>query len=179
LRESWADPWNLGIPLPADQREQQSKTMSKKIQAGEMIPWYQSTLTGIYKSNKCKEQNVVFRSSYELCVHIHLDAREDVVEYNYEPFSIEYESLDGIVKNYNPDFLFKTNDGKLYLLEVKNDFLMKEESTLLKLKCAEDYCLKNSMTFLVWSNKQIGELNVNLEEYIKDTDRITLHKKDK
>lgn len=102
---------------------------------------------GIYKtvfSEKCKCE-VGFRGSLERKTILFLENDENVKFYSYEPLRITY----GEGRTYIPDFIVEYIDGKIILIEVKPDIEVELPINKLKFKAAREYCLANSLEFVV------------------------------
>lgn len=65
-----------------------------------------------------EDRTVIYRSSLELKFCHMCDMSPAVVEWSSETLGIPYE-LDGKKHTYYPDYLFKTNKGVIYMVEVK------------------------------------------------------------
>lgn len=116
-------------------------------------------------------RNIISRSSWETKLLTWMDNNPNVIMYASEEFSIQYFSpVDNTNHRYFPDFLtkMKLRDGseKTFLIEVKpakervppkpgknKKQFVTEMSTYLvnqaKWKAAEEFCLKQGITFLV------------------------------
>ena len=167
LKESWANPWAKGIPKTDEQKQKQSETAMRLIDEGNWNVGAKYSIKGIYNSKKCHRKNPMFRSSYELKTHYHLDNNDEVEWYDYEPFRIAYIDTEGKKRNYAIDFVVKyKNREKLVAIEVKNDYDMKrfkecgKESAFIA-ECSE------YIDFEIWSNEKIKSLNLDLEKLLK------------
>ena len=125
--------------------------------------------------------DVVYRSLWERNVMRWLDTNPDVVEWGSEELSISYDHpVRGGTAKYYPDFIIKWANGQIKLVEVKplaqtqrpakprrqTQKYVNEVMTYAvnqeKWAVAESFCLKNNMTFEVWTEiklKKFGILN--------------------
>jgi len=121
-------------------RAASSKRTVELIKSGKLKPF--SGCQGWHKSNKIIGPNKgegFYRSSYELRYFQLLDQDDDVVAYEVEPFSIEYEFL-GAILNYTPDVLVYFADGRLQLVEVKPKSQLTWDKNVAKIRAATAYC---------------------------------------
>lgn len=117
--------------------------------------------SGDYKSGKYKIVNIdkyvgdfnsiIYRSSYEYKFCHYCDFNPKILKWSSEPTKIPYFSpIDGKMHNYFVDFWIKTDEGKIYLIEVKpKSFLEKpilEGSRTLKKIKSYNYRLKTYIT---------------------------------
>jgi hypothetical protein len=105
--------------------------------------WHQSSKSG----------NVHYRSSYELAYYKKLDANNDVISYEVEPFLIEYQ-FENTIKYYKPDLLVKREFGNT-IEEVKPLQLVNLPKNQAKFKYANDYAIRCGLEFKVITEKDI------------------------
>jgi hypothetical protein len=110
----------------------------------------------------------MFRSSYELKTHWHLDNDPNVEWYDYEPFMIAYYDVGGHKRYYIIDFVIKYISKRLLAVEVKNDYSIKLELTLLK-KEAFQKEYGDILEYEIWSNEKIKNLNLNLKYLLESS----------
>jgi hypothetical protein len=159
LAESYAAGGPLkGITRPEEWNQKQSETVAKLIDEGKWKASYKTAIRGSYRSTKSKRAQEYFRSSYELRCHHHLNGREDVEWYEYEPFSIPYRDTEGKQRWYFPDFVIQFRATPLLLVEVKNDYSLKTGITKKKVEAASQLVAKMGMTFEVWSDGVINQM---------------------
>jgi len=129
-----------------------------------------------YKGNS---DNIIYRSSWECKFMSKLDAREDVLEWASEEFSIKYISpVDGKAHRYFPDFYvkFKTTDGstKIFVIEIKPHKQVEEPKkrtrvtrqyinevttyaiNQAKWKAAKEFCKDNGFEFQIMTEHHLG-----------------------
>lgn len=78
----------------------------------------------VYSANKCIFNYVPCANDLEVEFAKFLDRAEDVEAFTKNEkvgFFMEYISSEGGLKNYRPDFIAKTTDGKFYILETKGE----------------------------------------------------------
>ena len=104
-------------------------------------------------------KDVHYRSSFELAAYQILEQLSKVQSYEEEPFAIPY--FIGEVKHrYIPDILVTYDDGSKELIEVKPEYLVKDEKVQLKNMAAEIYCKENDIDkFSIWTEKEIFLIN--------------------
>lgn len=161
LKESYENPWAKGITRPKEWNEKQRETVMQLMDEGKWNSGSNNSLKGKYKSKKCRKQNPTFRSSYELKVHWHLDNSDDVDWYDYEPFKVAYYDTQGHKRYYIIDFVVRYISGRILAIEVKNDYSEKLELNLIKKETFKKEC--KDLEYETWSNKQIKNLNIDLE----------------
>ena len=89
----------------------------------------------------------------------HARARSTVLSIEEEPFFITYLRREGErehLRRYVPDFLVTYNDGRRLLIEVKPACHVDAAVNLAKFAAARDYCSKNGLEFVVWTQKELG-----------------------
>ena len=101
---------------------------------------------GWHESPKTFGDRAYYRSSYELRYYKMLDVDDEVVAYEAEPFSIEYEFL-GAVLNYTPDVMVYFNDQRLRLVEIKPKRMLTWDKNVAKIRAAIEYCAECKMEF--------------------------------
>ncbi len=78
----------------------------------------------VYPANKCILNYIPCANDLEVEFAKFLDRAEDVEAFTKNEklgFFMEYISFEGGLKNYRPDFIAKTTDGKFYILETKGE----------------------------------------------------------
>jgi len=99
---------------------------------------------------------VLYRSAWELCYYLHLEYRNDVVDYAVEPFSIKYEAIDGKVRRYVPDVKVVFEDGSIVLVEIKASWALKDPRTLIKIAAGEAYARSQGWCFEVVTEEKFN-----------------------
>lgn len=124
-------PWNM-----VKRSKECLESMSRK--AIERLSTTHQYSQGKYFSTKL-DQEVFYRSSYELKYMKELDSSSNVLRWEYEPkgYVIRYE-FEGS-RLYKPDFLVIYVDGTRSLVEIKGAHLMKSEKTKAKVKALGEY----------------------------------------
>lgn len=149
-------PWTTGLTAKTDPRvkamaEKMSQIISAKIVSGEWTH-VKGFVSGWHKSSKCGRQ--FYHSSYELRYFEMLDADDDVLAYESEPFSIPYV-FEGMIKNHTPD-LFVTRRRRKQLVEVKPAALTNEPMNMAKTTAAVAWCEQNGIEHLVVTEDQLS-----------------------
>jgi hypothetical protein len=132
-------------------RQKASLTMKRLYIEGKMpITKGKSTIINSIKGGIFRT-----RSSYETAYVKILDNDNNVKEFKYEPFYIDYEH-DGINKIYIPDFLVQYNDDHIEIVEIKPSKLINLDINQIKFKAAEKYSIINNMKFVVISEDKLN-----------------------
>ena len=97
-----------------------------------------------------------YRSSWEKQLYDILDAHEDVISFESEPFSIKYE-FEGDSHRYIPDVLITFKD-KIVLCEVKPLAMRLTDKNTAKREAAIKYCNEHGYEYVEWSP---GEESLN------------------
>ncbi|QIG73829.1 head closure [Rhizobium phage RHph_N34] len=128
-------------------------------------------------------KNIICRSSWERFFATNLDNNPNVEKWASEELAIQYVSpVDGKPHRYFVDFLVRFKDGNIVMVEIKpygqtippveptkksNKALgryREELSTYLinmaKWKAANDFCAKNGMRFLVYTERELRSLGM-------------------
>lgn len=115
---------------------------------------------GFHSSKKCTNSPIRYRSRWEYIVCLYLDQDPNVIEYQYEPYSIRYKSniSTGKFRSYTPDFLINYQDGSVYLIEVKRKSHLNHKKVLKKAKHAEVHAQKNGMIYEFWTDDHIKNM---------------------
>lgn len=112
---------------------------------------------GSYYSDKL-DKEVRYRSSWELEAYKLLDKCTEVVDYEVEPFSLDYE-FEGVTRKYLPDLLIKFYNGGSKLVEIKPSNQVIYDVNQAKFKSALDYCSSKTDTiFQVITEENWSEL---------------------
>lgn len=176
LAESYANPWSAGITRPQEWTDKQSDTINLMIQNGTWKGGGKNSLKGVYTSDKCRKRVSIFRSSYELITHWHLDHNEEVEWYDYEPFQVKYYDTEGKKRDYTIDFIVKYRGvERLKAIEVKNNWSVMSEVTKKKYEGFMEACGKD-MDHEFWFNKHIKMMNIGLK-MVLDSGRVALWKR--
>jgi len=170
LKESWESGGpNKGVPRPEAWNQKQREAVMQLIDEGKWNSGPKHCVKGHYRSKKCKRTNPMFRSSYELKTHWHLDNDPDVEWYDYEPFRVAYYDVTGHKRHYVIDFVVKYhNNDRPLAIEVKNDYSNKLELTLLKKKSFQEECEK-ILDYEIWANDKVKSLNLDLETLLESS----------
>ena len=136
--------WNKGKKMSSEFCQKMSKSAAKRKPT---TKGYVSAKTG---------RKVLYRSAWELCYYLHLEYRNDVVDYAVEPFSIKYEAVDGKTRRYVPDVKVVFEDGSVVLVEIKASWALKDPRTLIKIAAGEAYARSQDWCFEVVTEKQFN-----------------------
>lgn len=135
-----------------EMREKMSFKMSQRILSGEYAICFSK---GIFHSNK-NNKDFIYRSSWEEVVMEQLEKDENVLSYDVEPFSIEYNFND-CIKHYIPDMLIEYKDGSKKLIEIKPSCFVEHELNLSKFDAAISFCQSKNIQFEVWTEENIKD----------------------
>ena len=90
-----------------------------------------------------------FKSSYELKYMLQLDESVEVVTWEYEPCYVPY--IDGTkVRNYIPDFLIESSDGRKIIVEIKPEGLRDTRVNRKKREAVQSKCLEEGWIYHTW-----------------------------
>lgn len=126
--------------------------------------------------------NIIYRSSWELKLMMHLDNHPDVIKWSSEEFSIPYRSpIDGKLHRYFPDFYVKKRNPQgiveSIVIEVKPSIQSKPPTPSKKItrkylnevktyginsakwKAAKEFCDLRKWKFIVMTEKELGIKN--------------------
>lgn len=148
---------SLGLNLPEknpmfgknhskETKEKISNTRSEKIVNGEYNGWFKK---GNYFSTKLNRE-IYYQSSWELEHFKNLDNDDSVIEYQIQPFRIEYY-YDNHKRNYIPDLHILYADGIEKLIEIKPDCFVDAAINVAKGKAAIEYCKPRNILYEVWT----------------------------
>lgn len=169
LKESWENPWAKGIIRPEEWNQKQRETVMQLMDEGKWNAGPKFCIKGHYQSKKCKRENPMFRSSYELKTHWYLDNDPEVEWYDYEPFRVAYYDTEAKRRYYVIDFIVKyKNRDRALALEVKNDYHKEMFKECGKVQAFLNECGGN-LDFTIWSNKEIAALNLDLETLLESS----------
>lgn len=135
-------------------KEWDPKARKMRSIRGEKTQWKE----GFYPSKKNGGQKYHYRSSWELMVMECLDEFEEVVSWQTEPFPIPYQ-LNGVTKNYLPDFLIREKDGRTLLVEIKPKNQCDQDMNQAKWAAAQKYCQTRGWVFEVWTERYLANLS--------------------
>lgn len=166
LTGNYQNPWNKGIIRPEEWNNKQRQTVMVLMDQGKWNVGPKFSIKGRYHSRICRRQKPMFRSSYELKVHWHLDNDPDVDWYDYEPFRVSYTDTEGKKRYYVIDFVIKYRSKPRPLaLEVKNDYNKDRFVECGKQAAFQEEC-GGVLDFAVWSNDEISALGLDLDELL-------------
>lgn len=169
LQESWdAGGPMKGITRPEEWNQKQRETVMQLMDEGKWDAGPKSCIKGHYQSKKCKRSNPMFRSSYELKTHWHLDNDPEVEWYDYEPFRVAYYDSEGKRRYYVIDFVvkYKGNDRPL-AIEVKNDYHKEMFEECGKVEAFLKEC--GDLDFAIWSNDKMKSFDLDLDTLIESS----------
>jgi hypothetical protein len=167
LKESWESGGpNKGVPRPEAWNQKQRETVLRLMEEGNWKSGPKYTLKGYYDSLKCHKTKPCFRSSYELKVHWHLDANEEVEWYDYEPFQIPYYDTEGKKRCYIIDFVVKFKSSKMLAIEVKNNYTKGSRATELKYNAFVEHC-GSVFEHEFWACDKVKSLDLDLEKILE------------
>jgi len=144
------------------------RILKKRVR--EIGPKY-SSLSGYFISKKQDSQIIQFESSLERDYIYLLEFDTSVYLYLEQPLSITYLDCNNKKHKYTPDFLVRYSDNNTCdtLVEIKyNDELIHNSLIFSKkFNAAREYCKKNNLTFIILSENEIRNSNLEYLENIK------------
>lgn len=117
--------------------------------------------SGHFYSNKMDKQ-MFYRSSWEHKVCEFLEHSVNVLEYDIEPFSIEYYIENGEKRYTRIDFFVRYNDSRQIIIEVKPSIFLDVGKMPFKIKGCEKYALENNLGFVVITENELKNLELYL-----------------
>lgn len=139
-----------------ESRDSMSKTKAERMSAGLYDKSKRGNQGKRFFSKTGKE--VFYRSSWEKKAMEMLENNPSVLSFSYEPFFIPYYRLHGKqmnLRHYVPDLLIEYSNGEKKLVEIKPKCYLEAAVNLAKFSAAREYCLKNGMTFEVWTQEDL------------------------
>lgn len=127
-----------------------SKRVTKLQQCGLLNSYGRGHKQGKYFSHKFKI-NFYYRSSYELAFIKFCENISMVEQLKQGTIVIKYKNKEGRIHRYLPDFLINNK----FLIEVKADRLINFGVNPCKFKSARQYCRKNKLKFLIFTEKHL------------------------
>lgn len=138
----------LGFKCSDETKEKMSLASSKRTMAGVGgNRYYKRGYIFLERLNV----KAFYRSSYEKAALLLLDSLKDVLSISVESIMIEYKDKKGVKHHYIPDYLVTTENDFNYIIEVKPNYLVKDEVNQLKFTAARKYAVKHNMVFLIWT----------------------------
>lgn len=139
-----------------EQLENYSKAAIKRI-TDNKVSYNKNSKTGFYFSTKMNKE-IKYRSSYEKRFISLLDKDISIKQFEYEPFSIQYN----IGKRYLPDFKIEYINGTIELIEVKPLFKLEDETVKLKAQAAMLFCQEKGWNYRFVTLADIEKYEQNL-----------------
>ncbi len=171
--------WAKGITRSEDFCRKLSDIAAQQILDGRRQYLFSNHfITGHINSNKCKKKPSYFRSSLELAMHWILSNDSDVVSYDVEPFTIEYEKKPGVYRKYIPDFFVIRSNDRPLMIEVKPAFRLQEEAVIAKVQAAQAYGAENDIDFLYADEKYIKANSIPLDQLLIQENVVLLKQKE-
>lgn len=115
-----------------------------------------------YPSEKCASSVLKLRSGWELAYVQYLEECDEVVEYDYEPYSIEYVSnkRTGKKRRYWPDFVVKWEDGREVIVEIKPKSKVTQVRNVKKMTAARAYAKLIGCEYVVVTEVELKSLGL-------------------
>lgn len=146
-------------------KEAMSEIVSREMISGKRKGYGKNNhVTGRYLSTKTNEE-MHYRSSWELAAMQWLDSNVIVKTYRYESIRIPYltqESERQVQRHYVPDFMIEFTTGEKELWELKPEKLSQNEKTKAKVIAATEFCNQNKMKFRLLHKQDLLKLSVLL-----------------
>jgi hypothetical protein len=112
---------------------------------------------GYLISTKNGGKEMHYRSGWECDVYECLEAMPEVIQYEVEPFKVQYSFM-GNIHEYNPDIQVLFDDGKIEIWEIKPDNQTKLPKNVAKWAACQDYCDARGYGFMVLTERGIEQL---------------------
>lgn len=149
------NPWANGdIFLQEKLAKEASLRMINKMQeTPEAVFVYKYCKRGYFSSSKSTGK-LYYSSSYEKRAYELLEQNSAVKNYKRCDFSISYK-FNNKEKNYLPDILVTYTNGSKDIIEIKPNYLLKDEKNIAKFKAGNKYCKDNNLKFNVWTEHKL------------------------
>lgn len=152
-----------------------SETTPKIGQMKALVWKDHSTRTGKMKQRKPKfregylisakngGKEMHYRSGYECEVYECLECLPEIVQYDVEPFKIQY-FFEGETHEYNPDLSVLFADGRVEIWEIKPSNQTSLPRNTAKWAACQQHCEARGWDFIVMTEKGIGKLKTAAKE---------------
>ena len=160
-RKKFQETWNRRRSNGVARSEERNRKISESLRLARLDPSkYRSggRILGYFFSTK-NNDNIPYRSSYELAYLKQLESDPLVVSYEYEGLRIGYSRSDGKHTTI-PDFLVHYIDGHTELVEVKSDWCIDREDVQAKIEAMKRYASEHEWTFKLVTEKELFEEGV-------------------
>ena len=128
-----------------------------------------------YKGNS---RNVIYRSSWEKRIMAFFDESSNVQWWNSEGLIVPYMNpIDKKMHSYFTDFVFMNKNNEVYMVEIKpyretqpptrrvRNYKQQAIVYIInqsKWKQAKEFCAKQNWKFVVWTEKELGKMGINI-----------------
>jgi len=149
-RKKFQETWNRRRSNGVARSEERNRKISESLRLARLDPSkYRSggRILGYFFSTK-NNDNIPYRSSYELAYLKQLESDPLVTRYEYEPVRIAYQ-FEGRNRTTIPDFLVHYTDDRSEFHEVKPEWVLNDLQTICKLEAMHQYATKHGMIFKV------------------------------
>jgi len=115
-----------------------------------------------YPSEKCASPVLNLRSGWERAYVQYLEDCDAVIEYDYEPYAIEYVSnkRTGKKRRYWPDFEVKWEDGRTVIVEIKPKKKVTQARNVKKMTAARAYAKLIGCEYVVVTEVELKNLGL-------------------
>jgi len=148
----------IGLAFTGDKNPAKRPEVRKKLKESSLIAHqdptkYRNTgqIKGYYFSTK-NNDNIPYRSSYELEYLKQLESDPLVATYEYESLWISVD----LSRYTKPDFLVHYTDGHTELVEVKADWCLDRPDVQSKIEAMKKYAEKHNWIFRLVTEKDLG-----------------------
>jgi hypothetical protein len=119
--------------------------------------------TGFFLSLKTNQQ-IHYRSSWELTAYMFLDNQEGVLSFSTETLAIPYiHPKLGYSRNYLPDLIIEFVDGTKQIIEIKPKRFLKNKINVAKFRAAISFSEQNGyLPFEIWGEEKIKSILTQL-----------------
>ena len=133
-----------------ENRERQSKRQAACIMNGMLT--YATREHGYFKcSTKSKKPIAYYRSLFELNALNYLEAHNQIVKYQIEPFRVSYE-YEEKTRYYVVDFWIQTTKGE-FIIEIKPSCHVSHPKNNAKFSAAKKFAEEKGWSFEIWTEK--------------------------
>jgi len=108
-----------------------------------------------------------YRSGYECEVYECLEAMPNVIQYDVEPFKVQY-FFEGETHEYNPDLSILYDDGRIEVWEIKPANQTHLPRNNAKWAACNQYCQQRGWEFIVMTEVGIGKLKKQTHQMLHE-----------
>ena len=131
------------------------------LQRNKGMMWVNKSIKGRYTPKNASKydgdiEKITYRSMWERRFMLYCDKSDQIVTWSSEELHIPYiATKKDRVRNYYPDFVVETCDGKTIIVEIKPYSQKRMQINLDKWKAARRYCRGKNIEFMVLTEREL------------------------